>query len=259
MLDVGVIKSVIDLFNSLLALIDRGAKERRDAFERTIKPLYGDLQRITNEYYQIIEHARVALEETDPDLSSIVRDVKSKRADMIMARNEIIGQIRLFSLCPEDLIASRTETFDQNAFNWRHDRDRLVEITDEYEALIRNFAISIADYFSNSQFLITNPEDVVTNNEVLKALGYVRLWQAEDDRDHLRHFARCVLTPLGDFIADLQAADNWLSKKPTADSKVKHDILGDLRRRADMTLSELERRWTTVAERYASVKLFCDA
>lgn len=106
MIDLAIVKAVVDLFKEFVGLIDQGTKKRCETFDRTCKPLYEKLEGIAKEYYGVVQKASQKLYEPDRDLASILSDIRIGRAALIIARAGVLGEanayIRTFG-CGDDL------------------------------------------------------------------------------------------------------------------------------------------------------------
>jgi hypothetical protein len=98
MLDVALVKTVIDLVNLAGGYAEWTARGKRQKFAAIFEPLYPRLQVVCNEYYSIVHDASVRLREETPDLKIIFDDIDARRSALIIARNGIVGEVDIFRL-----------------------------------------------------------------------------------------------------------------------------------------------------------------
>jgi hypothetical protein len=208
MLEIAMLKSLVDLFKELLNIVDRGAKNRRETFEKTFKPLYERLEPVAKEYYMIIHQAAHQLEQPDPDFNSIVAEVEARRAGLIIVRNGVLGEADAFT----------ERFFGSNAEAEMLKRGQFAELA--YE-----FAKSVSEYFLTTELAFAREESVMT--------GFI--------------------IDLGILVKEKRGEAHREEWEPTY-SVGRKRVLDDAKR----ALKNLESDWTTVSEKYARLKIYCE-
>jgi hypothetical protein len=144
MIDLAILKSVVDLFNKSLNIIDGRAKIKREHFERMFKPLYERMETIAKEYHAAVSRTASQLGVPDPDYSAILDELKSSRSRIVIARNGIIGEASAFK--------DKFQTGEPTA----------VLNEDKLAKLAFHFAESVYDYFDKSEEAFAREETVMT-------------------------------------------------------------------------------------------------
>lgn len=102
MIEIGGIKSSIDLLDQLMRMIRQGRQDKREAFDRICKPLFEKLEPIVQEYFAIANDALRDLE-NGAEVRDVIRGMMKRRANLLIARDRLIGNARAFSeLLPRD-------------------------------------------------------------------------------------------------------------------------------------------------------------
>jgi hypothetical protein len=92
MLSIAVMKSAVGLFKDLVGMVNERRKHYREAFERICTPLYEKLELVAKEYHGIFAYISAALSKKNPDLQSIQSEVTSRRNDLVIVRDGIVGK-----------------------------------------------------------------------------------------------------------------------------------------------------------------------
>ena len=142
MVDFAVVSSFLDLFNKLLDLIDRTEKKKRKVFERVCKPLYERMDVIVTEYNRAIADTISDLEGRAA-FKGILRDLKTKRAALVIARNGVIGEANAFSARFSGPVPVPSPFFV---------RDEVAKLG-QFEKLAYELAASIESYFLSSEYI----------------------------------------------------------------------------------------------------------
>jgi hypothetical protein len=123
MFDIALANSVLELFGKLVGFIDRGAKNRKDFFDRTCQPLFAQLEILAKEYHATIQRAFFQLAKPDPNLDAIGDELEVDRGAIIIAREGILGRA-----------ATLRDHYDPAK-------------PDEFADAMRSFAQAVVDYF----------------------------------------------------------------------------------------------------------------
>ncbi len=94
MLDIGLVRSSIDLFRDLLSILDQ-RKDRSDPMVAAVlQPCFDRLVPIVQAYGELMTSVLLRLEEPNADLAAIRRHVIAQRAPLALARSGVLGEIR---------------------------------------------------------------------------------------------------------------------------------------------------------------------
>jgi hypothetical protein len=132
MLDLGVIKSALDLFQQLLGIIDRSEKAKHDMFNEIFKPLYEQLELVIKEYYALIRQCSTRLSDANPDFMSILNEMETNRAALVLSRNAVVGE----SFAIANVYGSHA-----------------VPVAGKIQALAKRFAEDISNLFNRGNYM----------------------------------------------------------------------------------------------------------
>ena len=94
MIELAAIDTALGLFKQMLSLKDGKRTNKQLLFEKTIEPLFTQLEPISNEYRQIIVDLLNALSDDNCNLYLMLKTLNARRDGIVMARNKITGFAR---------------------------------------------------------------------------------------------------------------------------------------------------------------------
>jgi hypothetical protein len=228
-IELAVVKSVVDLFKELLSFIDRAEKNRREMFDRTFKPLYERMEAVAKEYHSALAGAALALQAPEPDLQSILKEFEQKRAELIIARNGVVGESKTF----------------QNEFKYPWDEERLLDKKGRQQKLAFQFVKSITDYFEVAHDQ-TFEGELWPHPDELTSVFTDQGWSVSK-RSPSMH------TALAD---DIRLCLRLRERLP---QEVWDEDLNHLRECSKRLSNLLEERWSELSMRFTELRLYCGA
>jgi hypothetical protein len=92
MIELSTIKTVVELFERALRLWNGHKETRAKSYDQIFEPLFSNLEPIVQSYVTILNDARKELQKRPcVDLDDVLEGIISKRIELVIARNSIVG------------------------------------------------------------------------------------------------------------------------------------------------------------------------
>jgi hypothetical protein len=230
MIELATIKAVVDLFKDLVGLVKQREQDKREAFERTCKPLYDRLEIVFKQYYAMVATTARQLDKPKPNFEAVLREMKKQRDAVVIARNGILGEAE--ALLNIDGDPAREGVMKARSF----------------ERLVRAFASDIVALFVPPYVAA----DLTDDDELRSVLREFVLRDLErlswEKKGGLESIASTLLFYLGEF-----------GNTPFYDkTNIAIRCRRFLREYSAVLKYELENRWQSLSIHFTQLKLYCE-
>lgn len=90
------ISGFLGLYKSLFDIGQANKKNRKELYVDLFEPLFKKMEEVAVEYHKMIVEVRDALKTDNPDFRSIANNLSSRRNDLVMARQAVLGEAIAF-------------------------------------------------------------------------------------------------------------------------------------------------------------------